>query len=57
LHRHCWFAGILFFVRGAPTNSAQATFRIATIIIGFVVGFGGFVGIKIYQRMKAKDRK
>ena len=47
--------GIIFFVRGAPTNSAQATFRIATIVIGFVVGLGGLAAIKIYQRRKKKD--
>lgn len=48
---------VTFFVRGAPTNSAQATFRIATIVIGFVVGLGGYAGIKIYQRRKARERK
>ena len=45
--------GILFFVLGTPTNSADATFRIVAIVIGFVVGLGGFTAIKVYQRRKA----
>jgi hypothetical protein len=49
--------GVIFFFRGAPTNSAQATFRIAAIIISFVVGLGGFAGIKIYQRRKERTSR
>jgi hypothetical protein len=49
--------GIIFFSRGRAQNPEQATFRIATIVIGFILGFGGYAAIKIYQRMKARDRK
>ena len=49
--------GIIFFSRGRAENPEQATFRIATIVISFVLGFGGHAAIKIYQRMKARDKK
>jgi hypothetical protein len=49
--------GIIFFSRGRAQNTEQATFRIATSVIAFVLGFGGFAAIKIYQRMKARGRK
>jgi hypothetical protein len=48
---------IIFFSRGRAQNPEQATFRIATIIIAFILGFGGFAAIKIYQRVKARDRE
>ncbi len=49
--------GIIFFSRGGAQNAEQATFRIATIIISFILGFGGYAASKIYQRMKARDGK
>jgi hypothetical protein len=49
--------GIVFFSRGRAQNPEQATFRIATIVFGFILGFGGFAAIKIYQRLKARNRK
>jgi hypothetical protein len=48
--------GVIFFSRGRAQNPDQATFRIAAIVIGCILGIGGFVAIKIYQRMKARDR-
>jgi hypothetical protein len=49
--------GIIFLSRGRAQNPEQATFRIATIIIAFILGFGGYAAIKIYQRVKARGRK
>ena len=49
--------GVIFFMHGRAQNHQQAVFRIATIIVSFVVGFGAFAAIKIYQRMKARDQK
>jgi hypothetical protein len=48
--------GIIFLSRGHAQNSAQAMFRLVTIIAGFVVGIGGYAAIKIYQHFKSKDR-
>jgi hypothetical protein len=48
--------GIIFFSRGRAQNPEQATFRIATITVAFILGIGGYAAIKIYQRMKARDR-
>jgi hypothetical protein len=49
--------GIIFFMHGHVQNHAQAVFRIATIIVFFIVGFGALAAIKVYQRTKARDRK
>jgi len=49
--------GIIFLSRGRAENPEQATFRIVTIIASAILGAGGYAAIKIYQRMKAKDRK
>ena len=49
--------GVIFFSRGRAQNPEQATFRIATIVVSFLLSFGGYAAIKIYQRMKARDRK
>jgi len=49
--------GIIFLSRGRAQNPEQATFRIAVIVIGFILGFGGFAAIKVYQRMQERNRK
>jgi hypothetical protein len=49
--------GIIFFTHGRAQNPEQAIFRIAAIIIAFILGFGGYAGIKLYQRMKARETK
>ncbi len=45
------------FALGRPQGSADATFRVVTIIVAWVVGIAGFVGIKLYQRAKARGGK
>ena len=49
--------GVIFFSRGRAQNPEHATFRIATIVISFLLGFGGYAAIKIYQRAKARNGK
>jgi hypothetical protein len=49
--------GIIFYSRGRAQNPEQATFRIVTIVVSFILGFGSYAAIKLYQRMKARGRK
>ena len=46
--------GVIFFTRGHAQNPEQAAFRIAAIVIGLILGLGGFIGIKIYQKRAGK---
>ncbi len=45
--------GIIFFTRGRAQNPEQAAFRIASIVIFFILGIGSYAAIKIYQKRKA----
>ena len=42
--------GIIFFANGHARTPEQATFRIVTIVLGFLFGLGGYIAIKIYQK-------
>ncbi len=49
--------GVVFFALGRSQGPEDSAFRIAAIIAGWVIGFGGYAGIKIYQRSKTRGQR
>ncbi len=48
--------GAVFFALGPSQGREDAVFRIVAIIAGWVIGFGGYLAIKIYQRSKTRGQ-
>ncbi len=44
--------GVVLAANARATNESQATFRIAVIVGSWVLGLGGYLAIKLYQRSK-----
>jgi hypothetical protein len=49
--------GVVFFALGRSQGPEDSAFRIAAIIAGWVIGLGGYAGIKIYQRSKTRGQR
>ncbi len=49
--------GVVFFAFGRSQGPEDSAFRVAAIVAGWVIGFGGYAGIKIYQRSKTRGQR
>jgi len=49
--------GVVFFALGRSQGPEDSAFRITAIVAGWVIGFVGYVGKKIYQRSKTRSQR